>query len=194
MTTPMLRGHRVWLRMTEKADVLATDIDDRDLGHYAGFKFSFSNDMVDGWFRELTEEMGSGAAYQFTICPLGSREGIGGIGLRGIDTANGSAWVSIFVTDASRWGTGVGTDAMNALLDFAFGELRLERVSLEVFDYNPRAIRSYEKAGYRIEVRRRRARFHRGAFHDVISMAILRHEWVALDRARSWELPALDPA
>ena len=88
----------------------------------------------------------------------------------------------------------MGTDAMNALLDFAFGELRLERVSLEVFDYNPRAIRSYEKAGYRVEVRRRRARFHRGAFHDVIGMAILRDDWLALDRARSWELPALDPA
>ena len=75
MTTPMLRGHRVWLRMIEKADMLATDIDDRDLGHYAGFKFSFSDDMVDGWFRELTEEMGSGTTYQFTICPLGLARG-----------------------------------------------------------------------------------------------------------------------
>lgn len=194
MSVPMLRGERVWLRMVEKADVLATDIDDRDLGHYAGFKFAFSGDMMEGWWRELSEEMASGAAYQFTICPIGSRESIGGIGLRGIDTANGSGWVSIFLTDAARWGSGLGTDAMHALLDFGFGELRLERISLEVFDYNPRAVRSYEKAGYRVEVRRRRARFHRGDYHDVISMAILRDEWLAQDRPRSWELPASDPA
>ena len=194
MTTPMLRGERVWLRILEKADVLQTDIDDRDLGHYAGFKFAFSPDMADGWLSELRQEMTAGTAYQFAICPLGSRESIGGAGLRGSDTANGSAWVSIFLTDASRWGTGLGTDAMNALLDFGFGELRLERIMLEVFDYNPRAVRSYEKAGYRVEVRRRRARFHRGQFHDVIVMAILRDEWLALERPRSWELPVLDPA
>jgi RimJ/RimL family protein N-acetyltransferase len=189
MGTPMLRGQRVWLHMIEKADVLSTDIDDRDLGHYAGFKFAFSGEMAEGWLSELRGEMMAGTAYQFTICPLGSREPIGAAGLRGIDQANGSAWVSIFLTDATRWGTGLGTDAMHALLDFGFGELRLERIGLDVFDYNERAIASYRKAGYVEEVRRRRARFHRGAFHDVVTMAILRAEWEALDRPRSWDLP-----
>lgn len=191
MTTPMLRGERVWLRMIEKADILTTDIDDRELGHFAGFKLAFSPDMAEGWFRELSGEMANGTTYQFAICPIGSRESIGGCGLRHIDQANGSAEVSIFVTDAARWGTGLGTDAMNALLDFGFGELRLNRIELEVFDYNPRAIRSYEKAGYRIEVRRRRARFHRGQFHDMIRMGILRDEWLALERPKSWDLPVV---
>ena len=187
----MLRGQRVWLRMIEKADVLSTDIDDRDLGHYAGFKFAFSGDMAEGWLSELRNEMMAGTAYQFTICPIGSREAIGAAGLRGIDQANGSAWVSIFLTDAARWGAGLGTDAMQALLDFGFGELRLERIALDVFDYNERAMASYRKAGYVEEVRRRRARFHRGAFHDIVTMAILRAEWEAQDRPRSWDLPAL---
>ncbi len=187
----MLRGERVWLRMQEKADILSLDIDDRELGHYAGFKFAFSSDMADGWLAELRTEMMAGTAFQFSICPIGSREAIGGAGLRGIDQPNGSAWCSIFLADAARWGTGLGTDAMNALLDFGFGELRLERVSLEVFDYNERAMASYRKSGYMEEVRRRRARFHRGTFHDVVTMAILRPEWMALERPRSWDLPAL---
>ncbi len=194
MTTPMLRGERVWLRMVEKADVLETDIDDRDLGHFAGFKHAFSNDLLEGWLKELAGEMQRGSAFQFTISPLGSRRVLGNVGLRGIEQENGSAWVSIFLTDTSVWGTGLGTDAMNALLDFGFGELRLERIALDVFDYNPRAIRSYEKAGFQVEVRRRRSRFHRGDYHDMITMAILRDEWLALPRPKSWELPALDPA
>jgi RimJ/RimL family protein N-acetyltransferase len=192
MGTPMLRGERTWLRMLEKADVLATDVDDRDLGHYAGFKFAFAGEMVDGWLNELRGEMMAGTAFQFSICLIGSRDTIGGAGLRNIDQANGSAVVSIFLTDATRWGTGLGTDAMNALLDFGFGELRLERVALEVFDYNERAIASYRKAGFAEEVRRRRARFHRGEFHDVVTMAILRPDWLALARPRSWDLPALE--
>lgn len=191
MTTPMLRGERVWLRMIEKADILSTDIDDRELGHYAGFKWAWAPDMAEGWFRELQSEIGAGTTHQFTICRLGSRDGIGGCGLRHINTANGSAEVSIFITSEADWGTGLGTDALNALLDFGFGELRLERIYLEVFDYNPRAMRSYEKAGFVTEVRRRHARFHRGQFHDMVVMAILRDEWLALARPKSWELPAL---
>lgn len=191
MTTPMLRGERVWLRMIEKADILSTDIDDRELGHYAGFKWAWAPEMADGWFRELQAEIGAGTTHQFAICRLGSRESIGGCGLRHINTTNGSAEVSIFITSEADWGTGLGTDALNALIDFGFGELRLERIYLEVFDYNPRAVRSYEKAGFTTEVRRRRARFHRGQFHDMIVMAILRDEWLALERPKSWELPAL---
>ena len=87
---------------------------------------------------------------------------------------------------------GLATDALNALLDFGFGELRLERIALEVFDYNERAMASYRKAGFTEEVRRRRARFHRGEFHDVVVMAILRPDWLALARPRSWDLPALE--
>ena len=190
----MLRGERTWLRMIEKADLLATDIDDRDLGALRRLQVRLRREMAEGWLNELRGEMMAGTAFQFTICPIGSREPIGGAGLRNIDQGNGSAVVSIFLTDPARWGGGLGTDAMNALLDFGFGELRLERIALEVFDYNERAMASYRKAGFTEEVRRRRARFHRGEFHDVVVMAILRPDWLALPRPRSWDLPALADA
>jgi RimJ/RimL family protein N-acetyltransferase len=48
-------------------------------------------------------------------------------------------------------GQGLGTDAMFALLDFGFGQLRLERMWLEVYDFNRRARRSYEKCGFVLE-------------------------------------------
>lgn len=185
----MLRGERVWLRPLEKADVVESNIDDAELAHYAGFKAPFSRDAQERWYQSQLSDLGT-TTFQFSICRLGSDAGIGGIGLREIDRANGSASVSIFLGDRASWGTGLGTDAMNALLDFAFGELRLERVWLEVFDYNPRAVRSYEKAGYRLEARLRRARFHRGAYHDVLLMAIIREDWERLERPRSWDLAA----
>ena len=40
---------------------------------------------------------------------------------------------------------GYGTEVVGILLDFAFGELRLERVYLHVFDFNARAIHAYEQ-------------------------------------------------
>jgi len=182
----MLRGEHVWLRPIEKADVLDTPMDDQELAHFAGFKSPFGRESQERWFDKLVAQQTDGRAHQFMICRLGSRDAIGGCGLRDIDRVTGDAEVSIFMFRGS-WGRGLGTDAVDTLLDFGFGELRLERVHLHVFDYNPRAIRSYEKSGFVREVLLRNARFHRGTFHDVILMAILRSEWLELPRRRAWQ-------
>lgn len=183
---PLLRGATVWLRALEKADVIDAELDDRDLGHFGGFRMPFGRESQERWYAKAVAGMGE-TMLQFVICRLGDRRSIGGIGLRDIDRVNGSAEASIFITSRDDWGKGYGTDAMNALLDYAFGEMRLHRVYLHVFDYNPRAIRSYEKAGFATEARLRRNRFHRGAYHDELLMAILRSEWQRLERPRSWE-------
>ena len=91
------------------------------------------------------------------------------------------------MTDHAYIGRGYGTDAVNCVVDFGFGELRLERISLQVFDYNPRARRSYEKAGFSTDATLRHSRFHRGRHHDVHVMSILRDDWLALDRPRAWD-------
>ena len=59
------------------------------------------------------------------------------------------AFVGLGIGETEYWNKGYGTDVMNVLLRYAFMELNLLRVTLSVFEYNPRAIRSYEKAGFR---------------------------------------------
>jgi RimJ/RimL family protein N-acetyltransferase len=77
---------------------------------------------------------------------------------------------------------------MEVLLDFAFGELRLERVYLHVFDFNARAIHVYERVGFTLEATEREAYYRHGHHHDMHLMGILRHEWEAQGRPRTWEL------
>ena len=95
----------------------------------------------------------------------------------------------IAIGEKAFWGQGLGTEALEALVDFAFGSLRLERIGLDVYDYNPRARRSYEKVGFVLEGTRRRAHYRDGEFHDVHVMALLRDGWTTLERPRAWELP-----
>jgi RimJ/RimL family protein N-acetyltransferase len=182
---PIIRGELVWLRAFEPSDVTDRPIEDADLAHFAGFRRSFSRAEAERFVQKLAS-MGEDN-LNFSICALGSSEPIGACGLREIDRRNGSAEVSIFIADRKEWGKGLGTDAMRALLDFAFGEMRMERIWLRVFDYNPRAVRSYEKAGYVTEVVLRHDRFHRGAHHDTYLMAITRPDWERDDRKRSWD-------
>ena len=63
------------------------------------------------------------------------------------------------------------------MIDHGFNNLNLNRISLRVYENNPRAIRSYEKAGLTIEGRQRQAHYDEGQFFDIFLMSILRSEW-----------------
>ena len=93
--------------------------------------------------------------YDFAIRTLTGGRLIGFIELDAIQWAHGDAYLAIGIGERDLWGKGYGTDAMREILRFAFEELNLHRVTLTVFEYNPRAIRTYEKVGFREEGRLR---------------------------------------
>ncbi|MGH2444506.1 MAG: GNAT family N-acetyltransferase [Candidatus Limnocylindria bacterium] len=120
--------------------------------------------------------------YAFLICLLDDERPIGEASLFALDVAHGNAELGIFIGEPDEWGKGYGTDAVNALVDFGFGELRLERIWLNVWTENERARRSYEKAGFVHEGTLRHDRFEGGRFTDGHIMSLLRDEWLALPR------------
>lgn len=120
--------------------------------------------------------------FFFMIRTLEDDRIIGEIGLDGVLWSHGDAWVGISIGEKEYWGRGYGTDAMRVLLHYAFTELNLHRISLSVFEYNPRAIRSYEKAGFVLEGREREAIARGGKRWDMIYMGILREEWERLNK------------
>ncbi|HEY6417466.1 MAG TPA: GNAT family protein [Candidatus Binataceae bacterium] len=71
---------------------------------------------------------------------------------------------------------------MRVPMRLAFDKMNLHRLWLHVFDFNPRAIASYEKCGFKREGVMREDRFHRGRYHDTIVMGILAEEYRALIR------------
>jgi RimJ/RimL family protein N-acetyltransferase len=120
--------------------------------------------------------------HEFIMFTIHSKEDdklIGSIELMGIQWPSGDAWVGIGIGERDYWGKGYGTEAMKIILRYAFEELNLHRVSLSVFDYNQRAIRSYEKAGFQHEGRIRQYVTREGKTWDLVFMGILRSEWDA---------------
>jgi RimJ/RimL family protein N-acetyltransferase len=126
--------------------------------------------------KELDKEPPS--FYMFSIRTLDDDRLVGEVGLDGIDWSHGEGFVGISLGERQDWGKGYGTDAMRVLLRYAFNELNLARISLDVFEYNPRAIRSYEKVGFKVEGRARQLLNRDGRRWDLIFMGILREEWV----------------
>jgi RimJ/RimL family protein N-acetyltransferase len=128
------------------------------------------------WFNQQRQAKNE---HHFAILTREQDQLIGNCGLHQIDGSNHNAILGIFIGDKNYWSKGYGTDATRTLLRFAFGEANLHRVELEVFAFNPRAIRMYEKVGFKLEGVRRQALFREGAWHDEHIMAILQDEWIA---------------
>ncbi len=127
--------------------------------------------------------------FSFAIRTLADKRLVGLIGLWGMRWNQGDTWVGIGIGNRNDWGKGYGTDAMRIILRYAFTELNLHRVSLGVFEYNPRAIRSYEKAGFTLEGRERQCLNRDGKRYDVFNMGILRADWekLTMDEGRKAE-------
>lgn len=115
--------------------------------------------------------------YFFRIRPLNDDRPLGFVGLWQIFWANGEGFLGIGIGNPADWGQGYGTDAMRVMLRFAFTELNLHRISLQVFEYNTRAIRSYEKAGFKREGVERQYLLRNGRRWDIVYMGALRSEW-----------------
>ena len=136
------------------------------------------------FFKSMEEELGalSVASHYFAIRTLAEDRLVGELGLDVVDWSGRDAFVGIGIGETDYWGRGYGTDAMNILLRFAFAEINLRRVTLSVFEYNPRAVRSYEKAGFRHEGRLRKVLNKEGKRWDALYMGILREEWMERNR------------
>ena len=98
---------------------------------------------------------------------------LGNVGLTKIDYKNGRAELGIFIGEEDNLSKGYGSEAIKLLLEFAFNEIRLHTVMLTVFSNNPRAIKAYNKCGFKEFGRRHEAMYHNGEYLDLIYMEII---------------------
>lgn len=103
---------------------------------------------------------------------------VGIVSLINIDYKNRSAECIIDIGAKDMWGKGVGTAAVSLILEFAFLELNLHRVYLQVFSFNKKAIKLYEKTGFIYEGKQREALYRMGKWHDIVMMSILENEYI----------------
>lgn len=126
------------------------------------------------WFENLINSKDS---YSFAIEDLETGEYLGGCGINQVNWLNRVAVIGIFIGDKNYWGKGYGTDAVNTLVKFIFEQMNMNKVKLNVFSFNKRAKKCYEKCGFQVEGVLRQELFRDGKYYDEYLMSILFEEW-----------------
>jgi RimJ/RimL family protein N-acetyltransferase len=150
----------------------------------------WSAKKIQSWIEhDMESSLTSGYrdGYFFQIRAIQDDCLIGFIGLFGLSWPHGDTWMGIGLGDRKYWGQGYGTDAVRVVLRYAFSELNMRRVTLGVFAYNLRAVKSYEKAGFTVEGRLRQYIARDGQRSDMIVMGVMREEWLQKNGLASWQ-------
>ena len=152
------------------SETLRAWINDRDLVLNNAPYRPVHAEQHEAWFAGAEQRAD---AVIFAIRVVDGDRLIGTCQLLHIHPVHRNAELQIRIGEADARGQGHGSEAVRLLLDFAFRDLNLHRVYLNVFASNAAAIRAYEKSGFVQEGVAREAAFIDGRFVDVVQMAAL---------------------
>ena len=138
-----------------------------------GFEKSTNEEEIK---KSITSNHQSKDSVWFTITDLDGNM-IGETGLLRMFPAWHQTDLTIIIPDPKMQHKGYGTEAIRILLDMAFKEYNMHRVSIGVVGLNTNALEFYKKIGFKQEGILEEAYYYDNEYSDFIMMRILSHEW-----------------
>ena len=149
---------------------------DKEIVRFTGCKESFEKEEVISFVNKSVDD--EDRYMFFMISPDGRI--VGESVINEINERCKSAGFRIAIFQSTEREKGLGSWMVQKTRDFAFEDLGLHRLELEVYSFNPRAKRVYEKAGFKVEGICRDAILDGEKYADVILMAMLEDEYKAI--------------
>lgn len=124
----------------------------------------------------LNRKVKTGKVIQFIMIEQMTNNPVGSVYLRDVDYKEKTAEYGIFIGETAARGKGYGTEAARVMVSYAFGQLQLDSLTLRVLADNKQAIKSYEKAGFHLDMGNEEKIQINGKEETVLFMKILRGE------------------
>lgn len=169
--TATLFGPRIYLRALQRedaSDFLATTYI-KEIRYMTGLKNHFSLEDIQAHIQRCLSDS---SRYDFAICLNDTNKMIGELSLLEIDAVAKHAEFRISMSSLQWTSQGYGSEAIELVEKFVFNDLKLHTLDLEVFGYNPRGQRAYEKCGFHVVQINKNAFEYQGQYSDEIIMQL----------------------
>jgi len=168
----MIIGQKILLRAINKNDApqllkLHNDIKVKELAMFHPFPVSMEQELT--WIDSISNDLSNKSIY-FAIEEIETGDFAGYTSLRNINYTNRNCYFGITLLDCKQ-NKGFGKEATNLICDFAFKNLNMNKIILEVNFNNKKAIDIYKKNGFVEEGKLSQQFFFNGKYSDVLIMA-----------------------
>jgi RimJ/RimL family protein N-acetyltransferase len=179
---PRILGDSIMLREYKKEDLehMRKWVNDPEVVNNLSdiFLFPHSLNETENFLNSMLE--GKSGNKEFVIARKDTEEYIWQIGFVNIDWKNRVALLGIVIGQEENRNRGYGSEAIRLLQEFVFDRMNMNRLELQLHDYNARGYRCYLKCGFREEGRIRQNFYINGRYTDTIHMGILKSEYEGL--------------
>ncbi len=169
----MLKGKYVGLRAIERVDLpkLLEWRNQPELRQYFREYRELSMEHQVIWYEKMLNDPTN---LMFAIINLENNGIIGVCGLCYIDWKNRNAEVSIYIgQDLLYVDEKYAPDAVGVLVEYAYNELSLHRLWVEVFDFDIKKQSLFIKSGFELEGRQHHKYWTGGKWHDSLFYGLL---------------------
>ena len=173
LSTPRLTLRKMTMR--DAADIYAYSRDPEVARHVL---WEAHRSIMDtrAYLRFIIRQYHEGTPSSYCMVLRETKRVIGTIGFMSYDQDNSIVEVGYSLA-REHWGKGLTTEALSAVIDFAFRELRVHRVEAMHECDNPASGRVMSKCGMRHEGTLRARVFNKGHYSDVELYAVTREDW-----------------
>ncbi|MGB2896128.1 MAG: GNAT family protein [Anaerolineales bacterium] len=180
----MIIGERIRLRAVEREDLprFVKWFDDPEVRAGISLFMPLSLAEEEDWYEGMLKKDPIEHTLSIDVHKGETWTHIGGCGLFDLEPQSRRMELGVIIGERSSWDQGIGTDVVRTLLRHAFETLNLNRVVLQVYETNLRAIQVYKKIGFIEEGRLRQDHFINGQYVDVVIMGILCEEWKSMEK------------
>ncbi len=174
----MLYGKRIKLIPLEKEDLSKSRswVNDKSLNSRILRVMPVTQSDQERWYQEIVQDA---SKLVFAIKTLTEEEHIGNTGFYHIDWIHRRAEFWILIGERDFWKKQIGKEVVSLMQHYAFENLNLNKLHLNVGSDNREAIGLYKKSGFIQEGVLKAHYFIEGRYRDIITMAILRNDFYA---------------
>ncbi len=167
---PFIRGTKIdlYIPVEDDVDFLWELVNLPEIRDYISVRFPI--------LKKRTLELIQKENFLWLVIKNKKEERVGNIQLESFNYVNRRCMLGISLHPDFQ-NKGYGTEATSLMVDYAFNVLNMHKIGLEVYAYNKRAIRVYEKIGFKQEALYKKHSYKNGKYEDLLYMAIREDEY-----------------
>lgn len=141
------------------------------------FRLPKHESLEKDWLESMMKDR-SNKNVIFIIETIPEAKSIGFVQLNQIDWISRNCMFGIAIPETGFQGKGYGKEVIKILFEYAFNQLNLFKISLEVTSFNANSIHIYEKMGFEKEGVLKNQYFWNGTYHDVFVYGLFKENFV----------------